>query len=529
MVILLHQQLVADQYGNVGSDTITVNVAKNNSPSVSSTQTFNTNTNQATGSSEIVRLNLSDTEGDTIPNSSLSFTNYNSTYFTPSISTPQMKLLVNSTSIPAGSYPYTASIEDEHGFETRVHSGSVTIIQAGNGTLSGDTAIYIIESAENGSVFRDQTGFNQGSPAQLTVSYGSPNYGTAVVQSFTSSNEAIVVDSSGNLTLGVDISGSVTQSGDTFTSTITFDDQYGNIGSGSVTATVFGNSSPSANFTDNGLNSDEAISGSDIGTLTVTDTENNSPFTITLAGTDGGKFDVSGSASPFTIEPTGSLVAGSYSINITVTDNYGESVTLTNESIVVSAAADYGKVYIYTSTRTGAGTLSDGNYDGLMGITSENTSFEPDLITGYQSTGPSPIYEFKTGDLGTSSITVGGGTMTLRNTVSGSNLDTIISSSFSGDGSTAEQIMIIFPSGSDMDGIPTSMTDSLGGSTNGEYVLYLKAAGESSFTAAGTQIHMFDVDSAVDGYTRWNIIGRNSVNTAASYEVRLIPSSGSAP
>jgi len=312
-------------------------------------------------------------------------------------------------------------------------------------------------------------------------------------------------------------------------SKITFRDQYDNIGSGSVTATVFGNSSPVANFTDNSLNSDEAISGSDIGTLTVTDTENNSPFTITLAGTDGGKFDVSGSASPFTIEPTGSLVAGSYSINITVTDNYGESVTLTNESIVVSAAADYGKVYIYTSTRTGAGTLSDGNYDGLMGITSENTSFEPDLITGYQSTGPSPIYEFKTGDLGTSSITVGGGTMTLRNTVSGSNLDTIISSSFSGDGSTAEQIMIIFPSGSDMDGIPTSMTDSLGGSTNGEYVLYLKAAGESSFTAAGTQIHMFDVDSAVEGYTRWNIIGRNSVNTAASYEVRLIPSSGSAP
>ena len=517
-----------DQYGNVGSDTITVNVAKNNAPSVSSTQTFNTNTNQATGSSEIVRLNLSDTEGDNIPNSSLSFTNYNSTYFTPSISTPQMKLLVNSTSIPAGSYPYTASIEDEHGFETRVHSGSVTIVQADTGTLTGDTAIYIIESAESGSIFRDATGFNQGNAAQVGVSY-SPSYGSPVVQSFTSSNEAIVIDSSGNLTLGLDISGSVTQSGDIFTSTITFDDQYGNVGSGSVTATVFGNSSPSANFTDNSLNTDEAISGSDIGTLTVTDTENNSPFTITLAGTDGGKFDVSGSASPFTIEPTGSLVAGSYSINITITDSYGESVTLTNESIVVSAAADYGKVYIYTSTRTGGGTLSDGNYDGLMGITSEDTSTEPDLITGYQSVGPSPIYEFKTGDLGTSSITVGGGTMTLRNTVSGSNLDTIISSSFNGNGSTAEQIMIIFPSGSDMDGIPTSMTDTLGGSTNGEYVLYLKAAGESSYTAAGTQIHMFDVDSAVEGYTRWNIIGRNSANTAASYEVRLIPSSGSAP
>jgi len=57
----------------------------------------------------------------------------------------------------------------------------------------------------------------------------------------------------------------------------------------------------------------------------------------------------------------------------------------------------------------------------------------------------------------------------------------------------------------------------------------LKAAGESSFTAAGTQIHQFDVDTAVDGYSTWNIIGRNSINTAASYEVRMIPSSGSAP
>jgi hypothetical protein len=135
----------------------------------------------------------------------------------------------------------------------------------------------------------------------------------------------------------------------------------------------------------------------------------------------------------------------------------------------------------------------------------------------------------KDGHLGDSSITVGGGTLTKRAEVSGSNLDTIISSSFSGNGSTAEQIMIIFPSGSDMGGIPTSMTDTLGGSTVGEYVLYLKAAGESSFNAAGTQIHMFDVDSAVEGFTRWNIIGRNSVNTAATFEIRLIPSSGSAP
>ena len=73
-----------------------------------------------------------------------------------------MNLLVNNTSVPAGEYDYTASIEDVHGFSTNVVSGSYTIAQADDGTLGGDTSIYIIESAESGDVFRDQTGYNAG-------------------------------------------------------------------------------------------------------------------------------------------------------------------------------------------------------------------------------------------------------------------------------------------------------------------------------------------------------------------------------
>ena len=142
---------------------------------------------------------------------------------------------------------------------------------------------------------------------------------------------------------------------------------------------------------------------------------------------------------------------------------------------------------------------------------------------------PNTMYEFKDGHLGDSSITVGGGVLTLRAERSGTNLDTIISSSFNGDGTSSDQIMILFPSGSTLVGTPTSMTDTTGGSTSGEYALYLKAAGEAGFNAAATQIHQFDVDSDVDGYGTWNIIGRSSTNTASSYEVRMIPSSGSAP
>ena len=56
------------------------------------------------------------------------------------------------------------------------------------GSLGGDTAIYIIESTTSGSVFRDQTDLPE--IFQLSVSY-SPNYGSAVVQSYTSSMSSI--------------------------------------------------------------------------------------------------------------------------------------------------------------------------------------------------------------------------------------------------------------------------------------------------------------------------------------------------
>jgi len=516
-----------DQYGNVGSGSISVNVTTNNAPNVSTTLVTNNNTNQATGSSQIVRLTITDTEGDVIPNSGLVWSGYNTTYFTPSVSTPYMYLNVNNTSVPAGTYPYTASLTDEHGFRTREVNGTFTINSADDGTLSGDTSIYIIESATSGDSFRDATGYNNGNLANISVSY-SPNYGSQVA-TLTSSNPAIVVDGSGNLTLGVDLSGSVTQSGDSFTSLISWSDQYGNQDSTTITATVFGNQSPSATFTDNGLTDVTAVSGSNIGSLSITDTESNSPFGVTIGGTDGGKFNIipqNAASSSWIVQPTGSLSIGDYSVQFTVTDSYSEQAIL-NETISVSSNTNVGKVYVYTSTRTGGGTLSTANYLGIQGASAVDSSTPP-LVTTYTADTASPFLKIKEGSLGNSSIAVTGGTLTLRNTVSGSNLDTIVSSSFNGDGSTAEMIMIVFPSGSDMTGTPTSMTVDAG-STLGEYIMYLKAAGETSYTAAATTIHGIELDSTHEGYDTWYVIGRTDVNTASSYEMRIIPSSGSAP
>jgi hypothetical protein len=517
-----------DQYSNNGSQVISIDVTKNFAPTVLSTQTFNENTNQASGSAEIVRLNLTDTESNSIPNGGLTFSGYNTTYFTPSISTPQMKLLANSTNIPAGTYDYTASIEDVHGFDTTVHSGSVTIVQADNGTLGGDTSIYSIESAESGEAYRDATGYNNGNTAQLSVSY-SPSYGSPSVQTFSSSNPAIVVDNSGNLTLGVDISGSVTQSGDTLSSTITFTDEYGNSDNDTITATIFGNQSPAAGFTSSSnYESDNATSGSDAGSLVVTDVESNSPFTISLGGTDGGKFDFIGTSSPFEIQPTGSLVAGTYSIDITVTDTYSETVTLTNETIVVDASEVLTEGYVYYSNY-GSEAGFAANYLAVMGASGVDSGTPP-KVTGYTSNTASPYYKFKTGDVGSSSITLAGTgkAATLAGTISGSDFNTALRSAGNMSWSSGVQTIILIPSGSTMTSVPTSMIDGVGGSTAGEYVLVEYADGTSApLGGTNTVMHQLTLDSAVNTYTDWFVIGATFQNNASGMRLQVIPSSGS--
>ena len=59
----------------------------------------------------------------------LSWSLYNDTYFVPNINSPYMRLLVNNTSVPSGTYPWEVHLEDVHGFSTRVVSGSLVISQ----------------------------------------------------------------------------------------------------------------------------------------------------------------------------------------------------------------------------------------------------------------------------------------------------------------------------------------------------------------------------------------------------------------
>ena len=95
-------------------------------------------------------------------------------------------------------------------------------------------------------------------------------------------------------------------------------------------------------------------------------------------------------------------------------------------------------------------------------------------------------------------------------------------------GGTAEQYIIVVPSGSDMIGIPTSLTDSFGGSTAGEYVMSINADG-SGFGIESSTMHLLDTSGSINGYDKHFVIGRRGHNAANSVVIRLTESSGSIP
>ena len=222
----------------------------NNAPSLSFSNTSaNLNTNGARSGSTLTTISFTDTEGDSLNHNSFTFTDPSGQL--NSIKSGDTYLVQATKNLSASVYQITASIKDNHGFRAGKGRHDMTIAQAPIGTLGGDTTSYIIETALDNAVLRDATGFGNGNASQLTVSY-SPQYNSAAVQEFTSSNDAIRVDGSGNLTMGIPLLGSPTASGDTIPTTITYRDQFGNIGSGSVTVNVFANQAPTATITNVG-------------------------------------------------------------------------------------------------------------------------------------------------------------------------------------------------------------------------------------------------------------------------------------
>jgi hypothetical protein len=93
-------------------------------------------------------------------------------------------------------------------------------------------------------------------------------------------------------------------------------------------------------------------------------------------------------------------------------------------------------------------------------------------------------------------------------------------------GNTAEQYIVIAPSGSDMIGIPTLMRDSFGGSTTGEYVMSVNADG-GGFGIENSVVHLLDTSGSINGYDKHFVIGAKAQNSATTMRLKVLAVSGS--
>ncbi len=524
---------------------ITINVTDNLQPTINN-QTLNSINEDSSTGATVDTIAASDNEGDTrtffdFTLSKLELDNVDvptgSYGGTSQASDPtENPFVMNSSGVvtrKAGAYlnsdlineyQYTVKVKDS--FNTASNSGTITIPISDdpapfiNDNWSGGP--YVIESATTGDQIKTNSNGYSGTQARVTSNE---------TVTWSTNSSLIQISGTGYLTMNTNVSGSYT-SGQTFQADITASNTFGTENNTLVTFTVTENLAPVLTLTDLGLNSDVAISGSNIGSVSITDQETNTPYSVSLSGTDAASFNlVSNNAanSSLNIQPLSSLSAGTYSITASAEDTFGK-IGSSSLGIVVSTASDYGKFYIYTSTRTGGGTLSSANYNGLLGIAGVDSSTPPE-VTSLTADTTSPLYRIKSGDLGNSSITVGGGTLTRRVLTSGSSPASIVQSAgqFSGNGSTAEQILLIYPSGSDMTGIPLSIAESFGGSDVGDYVLNVNDAGAWANTINGATLNLLELDTAHEGYDHWYILGRTGTNTASTFEVRLTAESGSAP
>jgi len=332
----------SDQYGNTDSDTITVNVALNNSPSASFTNTTgNYNTNEAISQSSMASFTISDTESDTPYTASLSGTDASKLNLIPGNIASSSFTIQAVEQLVTQSYSYNVAIRDNFGKESTYNGRSFTIAAADTGTMSTNGTFYVIESAVGGNNIVTNSNGRTGTQADLSVSYDS-SQGSPSVQSFTSSNALIAVNNNGNLTVGNPISGSGNLNGSTINSNITFTDNYGNVGSGSISVNVTENTAPDIIFsnTSGNLNTNLARSGSTLTTISFSDTESNTILYDNFVGAESAGLNFKRSGNTFLVQPTGSLAAGSYTISGSITDNHGFSTNTESHTFTIAQADD---------------------------------------------------------------------------------------------------------------------------------------------------------------------------------------------
>ena len=148
--------------------------------------------------------------------------------------------------------------------------------------------------------------------------------------------------------MAIHVSGSPSSSGADFTSSIRYQDQFGNIGSGSVTVNVFANQAPSATFSEVGANMTASVASTNLTTITITDTESDTPFSASLGGTHAGNLKLvpqNANSSSYQLQSAGIISSGvTYNYSASVHDNFGKSRSYNRSITILDPVA---KTYVY--------------------------------------------------------------------------------------------------------------------------------------------------------------------------------------
>jgi len=487
----------------------TLNIVENSAPIGTYSETSaNLNTNGARPSNTILTLTWSDTESDSLNHNTFTFSS--DADITSSWDGAYEYTITPTSNLAAGTYYVSASIKDEHGFRTGEKNTSFTIAQAPTGSLSENGTFYVIESATTGDNIVLGTNGRTGTQGDLGVSY-SPQYNSAAVASFTSSNEYIGVNSSGNLTVSSSISGSVNIYPGTITSDITWRDQYDNVGGPqTITVNLAINNAPSAaELTSTNRNTNQATNGNLLSTIKWTDTEsdalNISSFVLTGVSASNLSSSYDGSNN-FGLYANGDQSAGTISFTASIKDVHGFRTGVYTDDITIAQADNGtltapGNLFIIESATSG-----DGITNTTTGIGTAKT-----LSVTYSPSYGSPIAQNFTSDNPFVAVNSSTGVLTVGTDISGSgNTDgTTLTANIGwedqyGNADSAPITVSVTPNGGP--GVTTDTPNTNNQNTN----LAVNGALLATLVWSDTEGDALDVDT-------FNLTGAGAASLSASY------------
>lgn len=410
-------------------------------------------------------------------------------------------------------YKYNVTVSDAFNNTSNTAEVTIDIKDDLAATISDNWSAgpYIVESA----VSTDNIKTNSNGFGGSNADYNSNQSGT-----WASSNAAIAINSNGNLTLATNLSASATQSGATINSTITFTNTFGTTTTDNLVIQVTDNQAPTATFSNQSSNFTASIAaGTSLVSFNISDVEGDSPYQVLISGNNnlGVSYSNAASSSGFITASQEISSAGIQGYTASIVDSYSNTTPYERSFEAVEALV-IETVYIWKCDRTGTipYSLPNAGFDGLVGTGSSG------VIAG------SPMEAFISGAFTGSSFSIAGGfTANLVTASLQEDLQNI--SNLNNLNINNQQVFIIFPDTGSLVPSITSMKDSFGGTTSGEYVLYTKDANSDDDSSRSTKLFEFTTLNSISGSTSYKMIASNYKLVTTAEQFYLVPSSGSTP